>query len=159
MSIITIVGIDPGLVHTGCVALTLDSGRKSLRVEHEAVAGASLQDVIDFTRRYPAARVFIEKYRDRGTAFSTHGSMRAFEVQLRSALRGSELIDNTGVKKVITRQMMQALDCWTFPATNHQDLQAAARIALYGAVKDPDLNAVVYQYLSDYSEGQQWQRL
>ena len=70
--------------------------------------------------------------------------MRAFEQELKRALPTAKLVDNTGAKKIVTRELMELLDVWKFPTTNHQDLQAAARIALFGALKDTGLNRALY---------------
>jgi hypothetical protein len=72
--------------------------------------------------------------------------MRNIEAALRRSLPGVEILDNTGVKKVVTKPLMQLLGCWDFPTvTHHQDLRSAARIALYGGLKDQDINSLLTQ--------------
>jgi hypothetical protein len=159
MTIVHIAGIDPGIVHTGLVGITLDSEERTIRVLHHVVEGTDVNEVMKyFSPPLEGAQVFIEKYRDRGTVFNTHTKMRAFELALKNALKGSVLLDNTGVKKVVTRHMLDAL-VGKLPATNHQDLESAARIALYGALKDPASNSVIYHALVSHVGGRPWQRL
>ena len=70
--------------------------------------------------------------------------MRSIEAALKRSLPSVEILDNTGVKKVVTKPLMQLLDCWDFPTvTHHQDLRSAARIALYGGLKDQEINSLL----------------
>jgi hypothetical protein len=70
--------------------------------------------------------------------------------------RGTVLL-NTGVKKTIKRPLMELLGCWAFTTTtHHQDLRSAARIALYGMVKNDTLNQVLYSVVRDHLEGRTW---
>ena len=101
--------------------------------------------------------VFVEKYEDRGTTFTTHSEMRAFETQLKRLVPHIVLLSNAGVKKVVKDDMLERLHCLNFPTTNHRDLQAAARIGIYGALKDPAANSLIYQYLIDSVRGESWQ--
>ena len=147
VSIITIIGIDPGLVHTGVVMIKIDTIKNVHRIEHEIVESDDPRATAAWVHRQNTnnlAYVYIEKYLDRGTVFTTHSRMRAFEQELKRALPAAKLVDNTGAKKIVTRELMELLDVWKFPTTNHQDLQAAARIALFGALKDTGLNRVLY---------------
>ena len=147
VSIITIIGIDPGLVHTGVVMIKIDTIKNIHRVEHKIVESDNPAETAAWVRRHDAsnqAYIYIEKYLDRGTVFNTHSRMRVFEQELKRALPTAKLVDNTGAKKIVTRELMELLDVWKFPTTNHQDLQAAARIALFGALKDTGLNRALY---------------
>jgi hypothetical protein len=72
--------------------------------------------------------------------------MRQIEAALRRSLPGVEILDNTGVKKVVTKPLMQLLNCWDFPTvTHHQDIRSAARIALYGGLKNTEINSYLTQ--------------
>ena len=148
MSIITLVGIDPGIVDTGAVTFFLDPGKLTLDVRAEKLLGSAPEPIEEYVKRNTRARTltFVEAYRDRGTVFNTHGTMRNIEAALRRSLPGVEILDNTGVKKVVTKPLMQLLGCWDFPTvTHHQDLRSAARIALYGGLKDQDINSLLTQ--------------
>ena len=151
MSIITIIGIDPGLVHTGVVMIKIDTIKNVHRVEHHTVDGDDPRATAAWVHhRDPSqfAHIFIEQYIDRGTVFSTHSKMREFETELKRAIPGAKLVKNTGVKKVVTDTMLKLLDAWKFPTTNHRDLQAAARIGVYGALKEPELNRAFYNVVT-----------
>jgi hypothetical protein len=161
VTIVHISGVDPGLVNTGIVGITLDSDKKTIRVLHHVLQGTDLDAALrHFT--YPSlmadSRIFIEKYRDRGTSFTTHSEMRAFETKLKGVLPQSVVLDNTGVKKVVTGKMLDAI-VGKLPTTNHRDLESAARIAIAGALKDPVDNRVFYEALTAHKEGQPWARL
>ena len=174
----TISGIDPGLVHNGVVALHIDTGARTLAVRHEIVDGQLTEDldpdpdqtalavwgawsrlIRQFGMTDWLGYTFIEQYRDRGTAFVQHGPMRRLEVLLKQQLPDATLVDNTGVKKIVTSGLMKLLGVWNFPTTNHRDLQAAARIMLYGAVKNDQLNRVLYQVVTEIKDGTTWERL
>ena len=148
MSIITLNGIDPGIVDTGAVTFFLDPGKLTLDVRAEKLLGSAPEPIEEYVKRNTRGRTltFVEAYRDRGTVFNTHGTMRNIEAALRRSQPGVEILDNTGVKKVVTKPLMQLLGCWDFPTvTHHQDLRSAARIALYGGLKDQDINSLLTQ--------------
>ena len=147
MSIITVFGIDPGLVHTGVVMYKIDTIKKVHRTEYAIIEGDDPRTTAAWVHqrnRNGLASIFIEKYEDRGTVFSTHQPMRVFEQELVKRLPGAKLVSNTGIKKVVTEGLMALWDVWNFPTTNHRDLQAAARIGFYGAIKDDELNRAFF---------------
>jgi hypothetical protein len=148
VSIITLVGIDPGIVDTGAVAIYLDTKQLTLAVTAEKLLGSDPEPIEAYVTQHSGDQTltFVEAYRDRGTVFNTHGTMRQIEAALRRSLPGVEILDNTGVKKVVTKPLMQLLGCWDFPTvTHHQDIRSAARIALYGGLKNPDINKLLTQ--------------
>jgi hypothetical protein len=146
VSIITLNGIDPGIVDTGAVTFYLDTEHLTLAVTAEKLLGSDPEPIEAYVTYHSGDRTltFVEAYRDRGTVFNTHGTMRNIEAALRRSLPGVEILDNTGVKKVVTKPLMQLLGCWDFPTvTHHQDLRSAARIALYGGLKDSEINSLL----------------
>ena len=146
MSIITLIGVDPGIVDTGAVKFSFDPDQLTVSVTAEKLLGSDPEPIEEYVKQNAGDRtiVVVEAYRDRGTVFNTHGTMRQIEAALRRSLPDVQILDNTGVKKVVTKSLMQLLGCWDFPTvTHHQDLRSAARIALLGALKDPDLNSIV----------------
>jgi hypothetical protein len=146
VSIITLNGIDPGIVDTGAVTFYLDTEQLTLAVTAEKLLGSDPEPIEAYVTLHSGDRTltFVEAYRDRGTVFNTHGTMRNIEAALRRSLPGVEILDNTGVKKVVTKPLMQLLNCWNFPTvTHHQDLRSAARIALYGGLKDQEINSLL----------------
>jgi hypothetical protein len=156
MTIVHLGGIDPGLIHTGIVSLRLDSQRKTRRVLAEIVDGPNTQLVDDYCSvLLQGADIFIEKYEDRGTVFGTHGEMRTFESQIKAAIPRAKILSNTGVKKVVTDLMLDAI-VGDLPTTNHKDLESAARIAILGGLKVPEINSVMYHLLIDHIKGESW---
>jgi len=170
----SMVGVDPGLVHTGIVALHLDTEARTHEVDYRIIQGEPMPDkaaarsrvLIDNTALVRTAvdeflgmgemHGFIEKYVDRGTVFQTHGPMREFEHLLKDALPGFKIIDNMGSKQIAVPPLMKAFHLNTFPTTNHRDLQAAARILMFGALKDDELNKVLTEYMIDFVDGNPW---
>lgn len=141
----TIIGIDPGLVHTGCVAMQFTAAGK-LIVSSEAFAGGDADGPAVWASAF-GGQVFIESYRPRGKVYGTDTQMRELLSKFRVALPQATVLDNTGVKQVIRQPLMELFGVWSFAQkTHHQDLRSAARIALYGAVKDEALNRVLYEY-------------
>ena len=160
MTILTWTGVDPGLIDTGIVTITLSNEDRSIHVMATAMRNADVETVADFlTESQDLGQIFVEKYEDRGTSFTTHHEMRAFETQLKRLVPHVVLLSNTGVKKVVKNDTLARLHCLDFPTTNHRDLQAAARIGIYGALKDPAANSLIYQYLIDSVGGKPWKTL
>ena len=156
--ILTWTGVDPGLVDTGLVTITLNNEDRSIHVMATALRNTDAETVADYlTNSQDLGAVFVEKYEDRGTTFKTHSEMRAFETQLKRLVPSIVLLSNAGVKKVVKDDMLKRLHCHDFPTTNHRDLQAAARIGIYGALKDPAANSLIYQCLIDSVRGEPWQ--
>ena len=76
--------------------------------------------------------------------------------EMRKATGGKVLL-NEGVKKVIRPELMKLLHVWLFSTkTHHQDLRAAARIGLFGMVKDEHLNRVLADIVRDHLDGCDW---
>lgn len=139
-----VVGVDPGLVHTGYVELEFYPDLKLVHTKWRILDGDASEEVkelIHTTVRQP--EVFVEDYRPRSN-FGTDSRMREQIGKYRALNPWVHLLDNTGVKKIITSQMMKLFDLWSFPErTHHDDLRSAARIALYGMAKDSLLNSVL----------------
>lgn len=157
---ITLVGIDPGIVHTGVVDLQINQAAKVWLVRSRVVAGLKTEDVKAAVADIKPDRVFIEAYRPRSN-FDTDSRMGEAINIWKHSLPNSSTVLNTGVKKVIGSDVMKLLGMWRFALpTHHQDLRSAARILLYGAYKDEDLNAVLYEIVTDQlSDTPQWKRL
>jgi len=142
------VGIDPGIVHTGVVLFVSDDvGGDTMTCVAKVFDGMNVglikQLLVNMNRPHA---VYIEAYNPR-SHFGTDRRMVEGVAAIHAALPGSKLINNTGVKKVVTADLMKLLGVWDFPGqvTHHQDLRAAARIGLYGAMKDPVFNERIYR--------------
>lgn len=156
----TVIGVDPGLVHTGIVMLDFDVEKRELTVDHRVVDGLDpnmTRLCIDDMTPMPLSTldIFIEWYRPR-SGFSVDERMVQANHTFRSTL-GGKLLRNTGVKKVVTQELMQLCHVWKFSTTtHHQDLRSAARIALLGMMLDTTLNEVLYTYCTDTTDGRDW---
>lgn len=153
-----IAGVDPGLVHTGVVGIEFDSLRRRIYIEHEVVLGCDGQAVAAwlYDHHMPKDTVWIEAFRDRGN-LNSNSKMHAGVADIRSHTAG-KVLDNTGIKTVITNDLLRLLGCWNFSTpTHHQDLRSAARIALLGYVKTDDGNGIVADVVADHLAGRTWQ--
>lgn len=150
---ITVAGIDPGLVHTGVVSMTFDRTIKTVWVASYVIDGpdaAAVKAVLE-----SGAVVFIEGYRPRSN-FSSDQRMSQAVVDMRKATSGT-VLQNMGVKKVVKSPLMELLGVWKFSqVTHHQDLRSAARIALFGMLKDDHLNRLLTDIVADHLSGEAW---
>lgn len=152
-----IVGIDPGLVHTGVVLMVFDAHQRVIEVSHEAVVGPDVTRAQQFLGGLRAtAPVFIEGYRQRSN-FGTNDKMIEAVANFRKGFTNAKVINNTGVKKVVRRSLMELLGVWNFSTpTHHQDLRSAARIGIYGALKSEALNRLIFDIVNDHINGSTW---
>ena len=166
-----LIGIDPGIVHTGIVAYGICT-HQSYRIPmiyrvidtEDADAedrvkliteGVSkfLEDILpelaafNYATEETPMLTFIEDYRSRASSNKPDAQMREIVSALRRLLPLANVVDNTGSKKIARPALMQQLGLNTFRATHHQDLQAASRIMIYGALKQDQLNALLADLL------------
>jgi hypothetical protein len=154
MSAVHVVGIDPGLVHTGVVSMRFNRAYKRIDVAHVAIDGPDAQATKDWIGD-KFAFTFIEGYRPRSN-FSTDQRMVSAITDFKRETGGTILM-NTGVKKVVKSPLMELLGVWKFSTvTHHQDLRSAARIALLGMLKDDHLNKLLTDVVADHLEGKDW---
>lgn len=154
------IGVDPGLVHTGIVGLGFDEGLHQVHTWSEVVDGLDAEAVADVTNGWPDAPVVIEAYRPR-SHYQADARMGAGINEMKRLIKRATTLDNTGVKKIVTPELMKLLDVWSFPTTtHHQDLRSAARIALYAMLKDDNMNHLLSAFLYDeFIAGQPWFRI
>lgn len=152
-----VVGIDPGLVHTGVVEMSFYPKMKSIVTHHIALNGVDVTTLghFLFTRVRPDRQVYIEGYRPR-SHFDTDTRMTDAVAQYKAATSGQVLL-NTGVKQVVRQPLMELLGVWKFPtSTHHQDLRSAARIALLGMLRDEQTNELLSDVVRDHLLGKSW---
>lgn len=158
MSIAHVVGVDPGLVHTGVVGMVFGVHSRTLTIQHTVVNGpdaAAVAAWIDGHRGLKPA-VYVEAYRPRQNLNSDQ-RMTQLEHELRTTLRGARFLPNMGIKRVITADLLRLLEVWKFPtSTHHHDLRAAARIGLLGMVKDGETNTVLADVVRAHLDGAPW---
>lgn len=157
MNVTHVVGVDPGIVHTGVVDLLFQPDHRHIRVTHDAIAGpdaaAAKQWIED--QYGPTPHIFVEGYKPR-SHYDSDARMTAAVQEMKRELHGTVLL-NTGVKKVVKQPLMELLGCWKFSTvTHHQDLRSAARIALLGMLKTEHLNRIVTAVVTDHLEGRTW---
>jgi hypothetical protein len=151
-----VVGVDPGLVHTGVVSLLFKPDAKEILVSDRVVLGPNAADVKAAVPLCgPAPHIFIEGYRPRSHYDSDQRMVSAVS-EIRAATKGT-VLQNTGVKKVVKQPLMELLGCWKFSTvTHHQDLRSAARIALLGMLKDDLLNSLLTDVVRSHLAGRTW---
>ncbi len=154
-----IIGIDPGLVHSGVVVMRLLGHVRTIEVQHTAIVGPNAREAELWLRKTLVNQqpqpTYIESYRPRGNTYNTDTKMGDAVRAFKQALPHAKVIDNTGVKKVVTQELMDLLGVWKFNTpTNHQDLRSAARIGIYGALKDH--NERIYNVVNDHHNGRTW---
>ena len=153
-----VVGIDPGLVHTGCIRMVFDSYSKTIDLEHAVIDGLDVAAVAAWVDQRPGLRVhtFIEGYRPRHN-LAPDARMVSAVAALRGALPDAVVLNNMGVTKTVPQPLMALLGAWTWPSvTHHQDLRSAARIALLGMMKDTVLNRLLAGTVEDHLDGRTW---
>ena len=115
-----------------------------------------LDSVAETVMREMPDRVFIEGYRSRSN-FAHDSKMITAVHTLKRLIPKSTALDNMGVKKIITPDLMKVLGVWTFTLqTNHQDLRSAARIALFGMVKENEYNTLLARIITSHIHGNSW---
>lgn len=158
MSVTHIVGVDPGLVHTGVVRLVFRPERKEIWICHEAIVGPDAAAVAKWVRaeaREAPPTIYIEGYRPRSN-LNSDARMVAAVSEIRKAT-GGEVLQNMGVKKVVKKSLMELLGVWSFSTvTHHQDLRSAARIALLGMLKNEETNRLLADVVKDHLLGGDW---
>ena len=165
MSIFTVTGVDPGLVHTGIVQFRILPELRQWSLLEQAIPG--IPDAkgrptvdVDATVKWCLANrsdaVFVEAYRPR-SHLQNDARMGEAVSDLRRRIPNAKSLDNTGVKQVVLPALMKALDVWQFTTkTHHQDLRAAARIGLYGLLKNEEWNPILDQLIQDHIDGKGW---
>lgn len=148
-------GIDPGIVTTGAVTLSIDSDERVFQVFETAFTQEELPNLRLWG---PSERIFIEAYEPRSNF--GHDTRMAELVKQIADSTGGKIISNKGVKKVIRKKLMEYLGLWNFQTqTHHQDLRSAAYIMLYGMVKDEVGNQLLTQIVMDHLAHDDWGNL
>ena len=171
MDAVSLIGVDPGIVDTGVVWVRLDRKNKIMHaqprvwrnVTRKVKGGIEIDqqflDEIEWYVRYSGekTRTFIEGYRPRGRNPGQDQKMTVLVQAIHKVTPNSKVVDNTGVKNVVTDATLGllGLNNWDI-ATNHSDLDSAARILLKGAYQDEDLNSIVADVVRDRLEGRSW---
>jgi len=149
MKVLHVAGVDPGIVHTGVVVLRLDTDKLRLHTTWRVVDGLDAAETAAWVLDMGEPQVFIEKYRPR-SHYGTDERMVKAERDFKLAMPRAVLIDNTGIKKVVTDDLLNLLELWKFALpSHHQDLRSAARIAVLGMLRDPVMNKELARYVEE----------
>lgn len=162
MAIITVIGIDPGLIDTGLVSLTFNNFLREITAHYAVTSRAKAPEIVENVRSLRAAHwsleyhIFIEGYRPRSN-FNTDVKMLELITQLKAEMPAAKVINNTGIKKVVKPKLLEFLRIDSFPlTTNHGDLVSAGRILVLGMLKDPELNKLLTSVFTDLYQGHPW---
>jgi hypothetical protein len=163
MSIHQVIGIDPGLVHTGTVLLRFDIYSKRLGIWHVATSGLQPHRVLTWlqTMNFKGEalgpkRMYIEAYRPR-QRLNSDVRMVQGEREFKRTFPEAQLIPNMGVLKVVRQPLLELLGLWSFTTpTHHQDLRSAARVALLGMMKEPVYNHLLSEVVFAHLNGVPW---
>jgi len=170
---VTLIGIDPGIRDTGIVAIHLDTLRQQWRVTTQVWSDVTKLDkqslVIDTyfldeltafvdheNMENKATFVGIEGYRQRGNDTRQDQKMLGLVQSIHGTLKGSYIVDNTGIKNVVTEPMLKLFQVNKFPATHHADLKSAARVALKLGINNDVLNRILSDFVRDNLNGSKW---
>lgn len=161
MSPIVVTGIDPGLVDTGIVSFRFEVNLcqifVSWNVQTRQPAIAIARTAAMLHSPVYVNYIFIEGYRPR-SHLNTDAKMTALVHDLHQLLPDAKVLNNTGIKKVVKPRLLELLNVDMFPvATHHGDLVSAARIAVLGMLKDPDLNRLLVKVVSATLTQSRWQ--
>lgn len=165
----SIVGIDPGEVHTGCVALLFNEAERLITVDYAIINGVVANEVRawieDLTR--PAA-IFIEDYNP-GNFGKTSKRMSEALGRLKAEFPPSDgptivkYVDNAGINTLIPIAVQKALGVHKFNvSTHHNDLNSAGKIAALGMLQDKsqhNLRLLLSRVIKDelWGPGHAWQ--
>lgn len=168
---VTLIGVDPGVVDTALAVLRLDTESKTYNVHSRVWTGVSrmekqkfiiqqafLQRLGEETRRWGTGDVVVravEGYRNRGNNMRQDQQMSAMVEACSKAIKGSTIVDNTGVKNVVKPGLMKLFN-FGFQRTNHRDLESAVRIAIKLGLADDDANKALSDFVLDHLLGTPW---
>jgi hypothetical protein len=125
-----LIGIDPGLIDTGFTKLIITDKTWLVR---RGVCN-DIPQLADLCK--DADTVFVEDFRTRLVAVGSEMVHKQREI-IKAINAPVKAISNSGVTKIITEEMMKALDLWDENIkTHHKDIRSSSRILLYGMAQD-----------------------
>lgn len=172
MSIINLIGIDPGIVDTGAVCISMDVEERQWTVLTDVYSNVTsrdgfqvivdthfLDDLAAFTQdnTQGLTLIGIEGYRQRGKNQRQDQAMLHLVQTLRATVPGSVIVDNTGIKKTVTQKALELFRAHRFKSTNHADLKSAARVALLVGLKHEEVNMAIAGFMTDQLGGRPWE--
>lgn len=170
---ITLIGIDPGVVDTALVVITLRDNKTwsvwsrvwtetSRMNKQEFVIKQSFLDQLrlDVKRNHTGTYkvLGVEGYRPRGKSMKLDMQMGAMVQRIHGELKGSAIVDNTGIKNVVKQGFLDLFN-FGFPHGHHADRTSAARVALRLGIEDDRINAELSDFVRDHLLGEPWRRV
>ena len=147
--ITTLVGIDPGVIHTGIIVSKINPHVKEVKNSTFLMEGCPVMDIRDILRNFQSTATFIEGYRPRSNLHHDR-QMQEFVSYLNFHLQNSIALDNMDSKNVVKNDLLKLFKLYSFSTrSHHQDLRSAARIMLFGALKQNDTNALIADVVRD----------
>lgn len=86
--------------------------------------------------------VIVEEYQVRDNDYSRDNSVAETVEAVQACFPNVELVRNAGYVSDIPDQLLRKLGLWTFDKSHHQDVRAAARLALFWAQRK-DIEEVI----------------
>lgn len=86
--------------------------------------------------------VIVEEYQVRDNDYSRDNSVAETVEAVQACFPNVELVRNAGYVSDIPDQLLRELGLWTFDKSHHQDVRAAARLALFWAQRK-DIEEVI----------------
>ncbi|HEM4210276.1 TPA: hypothetical protein U1W99_000590 [Streptococcus suis] len=86
--------------------------------------------------------VIVEEYQVRDNDYSRDNSVAETVEAVQACFPNVELVRNAGYVSDIPEQLLRKLGLWTFDKSHHQDVRAAARLALFWAQRK-DIEEVI----------------
>lgn len=162
----SIIGIDPGAVHTGCVGLLFNEGDRTIDVRYELVQGVDVAKVREWTEGQPkAAAIFIEDYNPSNYG-KTDKKMSEALGRLKAEFPPADhpyvvrYVDNAGINTLIPVMVQKVFGVHKFPVTtHHNDLNSAGKIALLGMLQDKSqhsLRLLISRVVQDELHNRAW---
>ena len=164
--VIRVVGVDPGIVSPAAVLYQFNLLTKrivvltsSVRVGTDlasrlvALQKKRMQNYHEITAPWNETHqfdhVFIEGYRSRSN-FTTDRPMQEqvveFKTNYSKVSNNTKVLDNMGIHNVVRPKLFRLFGGYDLESerlTHHSDIQSAAKIALFGMIKDPELNLLL----------------
>ena len=163
MTALNLIGIDPGVRDTGLVHFKIDFQLEQIEVISGAWSGVTVYekhhaytnpDFLDEIAGYCQnigipSYIGIEGYRQRGLNTRQDAQMLHLVQDLKATIPKSVVVDNTGIKKIVTNDLLKLLNASRFDqVTNHADLKSAARVAIRRGLQEPVVNSTLAQIVT-----------
>lgn len=173
---LTLIGIDPGIVDTALTKIRLDFARRHWQVSSKVWSEVARRDnwkievnqdfLTSLYRHISEERalgdfvlVGIEGYRERGFNSFQDQSMLHLVQTINDLIPRSVIVDNTSIKKIVTNSTMKLFGMDRFPdGGNHADRKSAGRVALRLGISYPQINTLLSDFMVDnlLEGGRRW---